>query len=335
MPFAKHSLHKPSRPAATFLLSAAWTVLSLLSASELSQLVPVIWADFAREVIAALLMLGGFYAMARFWVPDLRPLSSLGFVRRPGIEGEFGRGIALGWGIAIALVLPALLTGNLSMQFSFDGQTLLRTLLSIAVLTAFALVVQLVLSGLPLRMLVKASSPGWAAAAVIFVVTMLAITGTASQGRTLPVMVLAASIFVVGFLRTRALWFSLGVQLGWSIVLQILFGSSSPYTPVTFGVVQSGAEGPIWFTGGPFGPEASLITVLVLIVALVGAFRLTKDYAWHYTWQPLEGAGHPMDVAPPAEHLREEKRQAAAAPLIQIGGLQTPQAPYNERSDPA
>lgn len=335
MPFAKHSLHKPSRPAATFLLSAAWTVLSLLSAGELSRLVPVMWTDVAREVIAALLLMGGFYAMARVWVPELRPLSSIGFVRRPGIAGELGRGVALGWGIAIALVLPALLTGNLSMQFGFDGPTLLRTLLSVLVLIAFALVVQLILAGLPLQLLVKASSPGWASAAVIFVVTMLAITGTASQGRTLPVMVLAASIFVTGFLRTRALWFSLGVQLGWSLVLQILFGSSSPYTPVTFGIIQSGADGPIWLTGGPFGPEASLVTVLILVAALVGVFRLTRDYAWHYTWQPLEGAGHPMDVPPPAEHLREEKRQAAAAPLIQIGGLQTPQIPYSEPRDPA
>ncbi|MEZ2346134.1 hypothetical protein [Terriglobus sp. RCC_193] len=335
MPFAKHSLHKPSRPAATFLLSAAWIVLSLLSASELSQLVPAMWTDFAREMVTALLLAGGFYAMARVWVPDLRPLSSLGFVRRPGIAGELGRGVALGWGIAIALVLPPLLTGNLSMQFAFDAQTLLRTLLSIATLIAFALVVQLVLAGLPLQMLVKASSPGWAASAVIFVVTMLAITGTASQGRTLPIMVLAASIFLTGFLRTRALWFSLGVQLGWSIVLQILFGATSAYTPVTFGFIQSGTDGPIWLTGGPFGPEASLVAVLVLVAALVVAFRLTKDYAWHYTWQPLEGAGHPMDVPPPAEHLREEKIQAAAAPLIQIGGLQAPQIPYSEPRDSA
>jgi hypothetical protein len=335
MPFANQSLQKTSRPAATFLLAAAWTVLSLLSAGELSQLVPALWTDFARETIAAILLAVGFYAMARVWVPDLRPLSTLGFVRRPGIAGEFGRGAALGWGIAIALVLPAVLTGTLSMQFAFDGQAFLRTLLSIGVLTAFALVVQLVLAGLPLRMLVKASSPGWAAAAVIFVVTMLAITGTASQGRTLPVMVLAASIFVTGFLRTRAIWFSLGVQLGWSIVLQILFGSSSAYTPVTFGFIQSGSDGPIWLTGGPFGPEASAVTTIVLIAALVVLFRLTKEYAWHYTWRPLEGAGHPMDVPPPAEHVREEKRQTTAAPLIQIGGLQTPQIPYSEPQDPA
>lgn len=330
MPFANHSLHRPSRPAATFLLSAAWIVLCLLSAGELSRLVPPFWTDFTRELIAAVLLGGGFYALAKAWVPELRPLSSIGFVRRPGIGGEFARGSALGWGIAIALVLPALLTGNLSMQFTFDAATLARTLFSAVLLTLFALVVQLIVSGLPIRMLLKATSPGWTAAAVVFVVTMLAITGAASQGRTLPIMVLAALLFVAGFLRTRAIWFSLGLQLGWSLVLQLLFGASSPYTPTTFGSIQSVLDGPIWLTGGPFGPEASVVTILVLITALVVLFRLTRDYAWHYTWQPKEGAGYATEVAPPAEHLREEQRQAAVAPLVQIGGLQSPNIPHSE-----
>ena len=119
MPFANHALHRPSRPAATFLLSAAWIVLSLLSAGELARLAPPVLSDFVRELIAAALLGGGFYALAKAWVADLRPLSSIGLVRRPGIGGEFAKGAALGWGIAIALVLPALLTGNLSIQFTW------------------------------------------------------------------------------------------------------------------------------------------------------------------------------------------------------------------------
>lgn len=330
MPFANHSLHRPSRPAVTFVLSAAWIVLCLLAAGELSRLAPPSVSDLVRELIAAVLLGGGFYAMARTWVPDLRPLSSIGFVRRPGIAGEFARGAALGWGVAIALVLPALLTGNLSMQFAFDLPTLARTLVSALMLTLFSVVVQLVLAGLPVRMLMKATNPAWTVAAVVFVVTLLALTGAASQGRTLPTMALAASLFVAGFLRTRAIWFSLGLQLGWSLVLQLLFGASSPYTPASFGSIQSVAEGPVWLTGGPFGPEASVIAIAVLIAALVALYRLTRDYAWHYTWQPQEGAGYAVDIAPPAEHVKEEQRHAVAAPLVQIGGLQAPQLPHSE-----
>ncbi len=334
MPFAQHSIQRVSRPATTFLLSAAWIVLSLAVAGEMTQLVPAMWVDLTREVVAAVLLFGGFYAMSNAFVKDLRPLSSVGFVRRPGIAGEFARGLALGWGIAIALLLPALLTGNLGMAFAFDAATLQRTLLSIVVLLAFALVVQLVLAGLPVRMLLKTTSAGLTAAAVIFVVTLLAITGSASQGRILPVMVLAASLFLTGFLRTRAIWLPLGLQIGWTVGLQILFGAPSPYTPVTFGVVQSEVRGPVWLTGGSFGPEASGFAILVLIAALIALVVITKDYAWHYTWQPIESAGYPMDVPPPAEHIREEQKHAVAAPLIQIGGVQQPHIPHSEPDNP-
>jgi hypothetical protein len=312
---------RSNRTASLFLLSAAWIVLSLAVAGEMTRLVPALWEDLVREVVAAALLFGGFYRIAKAYVPDLRPLSSVGFVKRPGVATEFGLGAALGWGIAIALVLPAMLTGNLDLTFGFTSIALTRFVLSAVVLTAFALVIQLVLSGLPIRLLVRATGPGWTTAAVVFVVACLAVTGQGGQGRGLIFMGLTASLFVAGFLRTRALWLSLGVQIGWTLSLQLIFGAASPYTPVSYGIVQSDTGGPAWLTGGPFGPEASLFAVIVLIAALVALFRITRDYAWHYTWQPIEGAGRPMDVAPPAEHVREEQKHAAAAPLVQIGGI--------------
>lgn len=327
----------PTRPrtnriASLFLLSAAWIVLSLAVAGEMTKAVPALWEDCVREVVAAALLAGGFYAIARAYVTDLRPLSSIGFVRRPGIASEFGRGAALGWAIAIALVLPAMLTGNLDLTFGFNVTSLTRFVLSAVVLTAFALVVQLVLSGLPVRLLVRATGPAWATSAVIFVVACLAVTGQGGQGRGLIFMALAASLFVAGYLRTRAIWLPLGLQIGWTLSLQLLFGAASPYTPVTYGIVQSDTGGPAWLTGGPFGPEASAFAVLVLVAALVALFRITKDYAWHYTWQPIEGAGAPVVIAPPEEHIREEKKHAAAAPLVQIGGIAP--APTSAPPDP-
>jgi hypothetical protein len=283
--------------------------------------VPAPWQDAVHEVIAAALLAGGFYAIARAYVHDLRPLSSIGFVLRPGIAVEFGRGAALGWGMAIALVMPAMLTGNLDITLHFTAIACARFVLSAIVLTAFALVIQLVLAGLPVRLLVRSTGPAWATSAVIFVVACLAISGQGGQGRGLIFMALAASLFVAGYLRTRAIWLPLGIQIGWTLSLQLIFGANSPYTPVTYGIVQSDTGGPAWLTGGPFGPEASAFGVVVLIAALIVLFRITKDYAWHYTWQPIEGAGAPVVVAPPEEHIREEKKHAATVPLVQIGGL--------------
>jgi hypothetical protein len=325
---------RSNRTASLFLLSAAWIVLSLAVAGEMTRLVPALWEDLAREVVAAVLLFAGFYGISKAYVSDLRPLSSIGFVKRPGVATEFGLGAALGWAIAIAMVLPAMLTGNLDLTFGFTSIALTRFVLSAVVLTAFALVVQMVLAGLPVRLLVRATGPAWATAAVIFVVACLAITGQGGQGRGLIFMALAVSLFVAGFLRTRAIWLPLGIQIGWTLSLQLIFGAGSPYTPVTYGIVQSDTGGPAWLTGGPFGPEASAVAVLVLIGALIALFRITRDYAWHYTYQPIEGAGHAVEVAPPAEHIREEKKHAAPAPLVQIGGIAPAQPPVTSPPDP-
>jgi hypothetical protein len=227
-----------------------------------------------------------------------------------------------------------MLTGNLDLTFHFQVAALIRFILSACVLTAFALVVQLILAGMPVRLLVRATGPAWATAAVLFVVACLAVTGQGGQGRGLLFMALATSLFLGGYLRTRAIWLPLGIQVGWTLSLQLLFGGISPYTPVTYGFVQSDTGGPAWLTGGPFGPEASAFAVLVLIAALVVLFRITKDYAWHYTWQPIEGAAVPVVIAPPEEHLREEQKHAAATPLVQIGGVPPAPSSPQERFAP-
>lgn len=322
MPFAHHSIFKASRAASTFLISAAWLVLSLAAAGEISRLAPPLLVDVTREAVAAALLFVGFYSVASMFLNDLRPLSNVGFVRRPGTAGEFARGLALGWGIAIALVLPALLSGNLSANFSFSVVSLTSMLVSAVTLVAFAFVVQLILGGLPVRTLLNATSPAWTATAVVIVAAMLAFAGSAAEGRSVLFAALTGFLFVTAFLRTRAVWLSLGLQLGWTLSLQLLFGASSPYTPATSGPVTAQVSGPFWLTGSPVGPEASMFAVFVLIAAIIVLYRLTKDYAWHYTWQPLEGAGHPMDVPPPEQHLREEARHAVV-PLVQIGGVQS------------
>lgn len=322
MPFAHHSIFKAGRAASTFLISAAWLVLSLAAAGEISRLAPPLLVDVTRQVLAAALLFVGFYSVATMFLDDLRPLSNVGFVRRPGTAGEFGRGLALGWGIAIALVVPALLSGNLTATFNFSVLPVTGTFVSALTLIAFGFVVQLILAGLPVRMLLNATSPGWTATAVVIVAATLAFASSASEGRSVVFASLIGFLFVTAFLRTRAIWLSLGLQLGWTLSLQLLFGTPSPYAPSTSGIVTAQMSGPAWLTGAPYGPETSAIAVLVLIGAIIVLYRITKDYAWHYTWQPLKGAGYPMDVPPPEQHLKEEAKHAVV-PLVQIGGVQT------------
>ncbi|MGI4852769.1 MAG: hypothetical protein ACRYF4_01830 [Janthinobacterium lividum] len=315
-------------PALLFVLSCGWIVVSLAGGRLAGTLSSPAWYDLSREAVTAAMLFVGFYAMARLGVPDLRPLSSVGMVRRPGIGTEFGRGAALGWGFSVAMVLPALLGGNLRLLFSWDLATVGHALVSMAMLLCFALVVQLILAGLPVRLLVRSVGANWTVTAVVLIAVLLALNSAAGQGISLLFTGLSVALFVFAFLWTRAIWLPLGLQLGWTWSLQVLFGARSPYTPATNGPVQNDVFGPVWLTGGSFGPEASTLAILLMVIALIVLFRLTRDYAWHYTYQPITAAGYPMDVPPPAEHLRQEGQATAAAPLIQIGGI-APAEPQN------
>jgi hypothetical protein len=88
-------------------------------------------------------------------------------------------------------------------------------------------------------------------------------------------------------------------------------------------IVQTRAFGRLWLTGGDYGPEGAAITVIVLLIGIVILVRVTRDYAWHYTYVPIVAAGYPMEAAPPAAHvameqMAEHARPAAPVTLVQI-----------------
>ncbi|MGE5228227.1 MAG: lysostaphin resistance A-like protein [Deltaproteobacteria bacterium] len=68
------------------------------------------------------------------------------------------------------------------------------------------------------------------------------------------------------YLATRHLWLAIGVHAAWNFVEGGVFG-----TPVSGyaipGVLRSTLTGPEWLTGGPFGPESSLVTLAVTSAA--------------------------------------------------------------------
>ena len=73
---------------------------------------------------------------------------------------------------------------------------------------------------------------------------------------------------------TRQLWVPIGMHIGWNFTLGGIYGA-----PVSGGepngLLNSSFSGPEWLTGGAFGPEASVITVVVFVV--FGFFLIRKS----------------------------------------------------------
>ena len=185
-------------------------------------------------------------------------------------------------------------------------------------LSALGVCTQLIMAGLPGLLLLRLTNASWTLVIYMLLVFCLALSGRAGGEGSISFAVLSAALFAIAFLRTRAIWLPLGLQLGWTLAQQLLFGRMPPYAPASGGLVQSETGGAQWLTGSVYGPETSLVALITIMAALIVLIRVTRDYAWHYTFERLEGAGYPVEIKPPAAHEREQARQAE--PLVQIAG---------------
>jgi hypothetical protein len=96
---------------------------------------------------------------------------------------------------------------------------------------------------------------------------------------------LAAGLFLAfGWVRTRELWLPIGLHIGWNLFEGPVFGFPVSGLTTTRILLQT-ATGPVWFTGGEFGPEAGLI--------LLPALALGTLLIVLYTRQRLPAPGEP------------------------------------------
>jgi membrane protease YdiL (CAAX protease family) len=86
---------------------------------------------------------------------------------------------------------------------------------------------------------------------------------------------LAGLLMAFGYLQTRRLWLPIGLHIGWNFIEGPILGF--PVSGLsTIHLIQIHVEGPIWFTGGAFGPEAGLVLLPGLALGAVLIWIYTK-----------------------------------------------------------
>ena len=80
----------------------------------------------------------------------------------------------------------------------------------------------------------------------------------------------------VSYVWTRSLWLALGAHFTWNLFEGPVFGF--PVSGQTFGMtaIDQTTIGPEWFTGGPFGPESGVSSLLALAAGLACLYWLYK-----------------------------------------------------------
>lgn len=275
------------------------------------------WAELWSRVFLLFLLIAGYAAMAYVFQRQLRPVSAIGLPRRPGWRREVALGVALGWGLMLACVLPIALFGGLRIALWTAPRQWGLLLLDLAVLGLAALGEDVAFWSYPLQRLIDATGPTLATMllAVLFAVAHLG-NPTATSASTL-VTALAGVLLATAWQRTRALWVGWGFHFGWNAAMGVVFGLPVSGLTKFSPVIQSRTSGPAWLTGGDYGPEGSLAAVVVLLAGIVVLVRITRDYAYKYAQPVIVPGGIPVDLSGAAQRQHDAAALPSSA-LVQI-----------------
>lgn len=81
---------------------------------------------------------------------------------------------------------------------------------------------------------------------------------------------------IFGWLRSSQLWLSMGMHAGWDFFQGPLLGFTVSGMN-TESLIKQTVSGPNWITGGPFGPEAGIVAIPVIIFGLVVMYLWTAN----------------------------------------------------------
>jgi len=222
-------------------------------------------------------------AMAIF---EGRPLGDLGLAWREGTHANLLTGMALGAGAAMLVILPPVALGWAhfnavpNADFSWRGDVFLLLLMFCG-----ALGEEIAFRGFVLQYLVRAWTP-W-----IALVASGALFGWLHNGNPDASLLsdlntaLFGILFGVAVLRSHDLWLPAGLHFGWNAALPFLGVEVSGLTIRVAGYELVWKSGDLW-SGGKYGPEASVLTSLVLVILFLAVWKIPVRKGWAYLLEP-------------------------------------------------
>jgi len=101
---------------------------------------------------------------------------------------------------------------------------------------------------------------------------------------TVQIAIEAGILLALAYAVTRNLWFAIGIHMGWNYAQGNVFGGFVSGTDVPHSLIKTTLTGPTYLTGGPFGLEAS---VVALIVCLIASLALGALVVRRGEWRPM------------------------------------------------
>lgn len=235
-----------------------------------SQLVEKPYRILWPQLLAALLVWCGY----RFYVRHIEKRQPVELAM-PGMARELGRGLLLGAGLVVLtfVVLAALGVYQLSGVNSLS----VLLLLPLAELVLVGMAEEMMFRGILFGVTARALG---SKAAIVISSLVFALAHLPNAGFSLLAILAITSYGVLQaalYMQTRRLWVCIGTHVGWNYCVSQVFSSTVSGHAATDGLLRGELLGNVMLTGGAFGVEASLVTVL--LISAVAAYVLRLAFA--------------------------------------------------------
>ena len=189
-----------------------------------------------------------------------------------GAGGALGRGALIGFALFGGVIALVAVLGN----YRIDGWGSASGAVALFGFSAAAAVTEEVIFRGVLFRVVEGWLGSWPAlvlTATLFGASHL-LNPHASLWGAVAITVEAGAMLAAAYVATRTLWVPIGLHFAWNFAEGGVFGMSVSGTDQPQGLLHSTLSGPTWITGGDFGPEASVFSVLLCSTVTVGFLLL-------------------------------------------------------------
>lgn len=190
---------------------------------------------------------------------DGKPMTDFG----SGFLKQTGLGILLGFGFISLIMIVLSLLG----YYRIDGKNAEAAVFLVFLMSVQAgIIEEIMLRGYFFRIVEEGVGTWWSVVLSALLFGFLHIWNpNASVISSLSIALTAGVVLALLYAITRKLWLVIGLHFAWNFTLGGLYGAPVSGTEAR-GFYKGVLDGPEWLTGGDFGPEASVLTMLVFSI---------------------------------------------------------------------
>lgn len=248
-------------------MRVVWQLLTVVAAAMIgSRCVAAVegnpWLTLVVGLLAAVLAV-----LAYRWVvgrTEHRPVTE---VSREGSAAAIGRGVLIGVALFVAVIANVAFLGDYEVNGlgSATGAVELFGFMAVAAVTE-----ELMFRGFLFR-LIEERGGTWIALTLtggLFGLMHL-LNPNASLWGAIAIAIEAGGMLAAAYAATRKLWVPIGLHFGWNFAESGIFSTEVSGNNTQQGMLDSTASGPQLITGGDFGPEGSVYSVVFGVVLTV------------------------------------------------------------------